>query len=220
MTVNELCARSGITRQWLNKRVDLGKVPGCHRKPNGRLEIVECKELSEWIGITADLQRKKLGKRLSLQERLVRVGDCLTPESYTAVELSRKVGLTASTINRRVLDIPGAYFDGTRYRFRNTPELTQWIKAGVAERYLEREKILRQRARFPSNEFLRAGGSINRAFVNMVRLMRYNPLDTWGSDQLRDFRNDLRRFSTFADSIDKEFSRRKEQSKLAASYSD
>jgi hypothetical protein len=220
MTVNDLCKMAGITRQWLNKRVDLGKVPGCHRKPSGRLAIDECPELHKWAKTCSALQKKKQGKRLTLQQRLDRLNDSPIAESFTAAELGRKIGLTASTINRRVEEIPGAYFDGKRFLFQNTPELKHWIEGGIAARHLEMEKIRRQQVRFPNNEFLRAGGSINRAFVAMVRLMRYNPPNSWDTEQLRFFQRDLLGFSRFAESIDKEIARRKTQSKLVAGSPD
>jgi len=213
--VYDLCERAKITRQWLNKLVDLGKVPGCYRKPNGRLSIEECKELANWIRVTCALQEQKRGRRLSLQERLNRLENHPLPESYTAAELGRKIGLTSSTTRRQVHEVPGAYFDGIRYRFRNTPELAHWIKAGITARHLEKEKVRRQRLRFPSNDFLRAGGSINRAFVNIVRLLRYRPINSWDFDQLRFFRDDLGQFDKFASSIGDELKRRRERSRVA-----
>jgi hypothetical protein len=48
MTVSELAARAGISRQWLNKKADSGEVPGVRRAPNGRLFIQDSLELDDW----------------------------------------------------------------------------------------------------------------------------------------------------------------------------
>jgi hypothetical protein len=41
MLISELCSLYGISRQWFNKRVDRGEIPGVRRKANGRLEIFD-----------------------------------------------------------------------------------------------------------------------------------------------------------------------------------
>jgi hypothetical protein len=217
MTVNELCKRAGITRQWLNKQVDFGEVPGCHRKANERLEISECRELDEWVQITSNRQKKKRGKRLSLQQRLDRIDRSEITASYTATELGRKLGVTASTINRRVLEIPGADFDGRRYRFRNTPEMAQWIETEIRTRLQEKESEYRNRLKresfgFPKAPFLRAGAAISKAVVEFNRATKGSPIKLWGTPELRSFKEDLAQFARIALDVDKELLRRKELS--------
>jgi hypothetical protein len=225
MIVNELCEMAGITRQWLNKQADLGKVPGATRQPNERLKIVECAELNKWIKVTSDLQKKKRGKRLSLQQRLARIEDYSTSESYTATELARKTGISASTIKRRVLEIPGAYFDGLRYRFRNSPELSQWIETEIITRLQEKESSYRERLKraslyLPKAPYLRAGAAVSKARAEINRAIRGNPVKTWGTLEIQSFREDLQYMVNLTREVDKELSRRKEQAKLAASHSD
>lgn len=47
--VSELARRTGYSRQWLNRLADAGEIPGCRRKPSGRLEIFASPELDLWI---------------------------------------------------------------------------------------------------------------------------------------------------------------------------
>jgi excisionase family DNA binding protein len=49
VTVAELAREIGISRQWLNKLVDRGKIPAVKRGKNGRLIIRSGEELSDWL---------------------------------------------------------------------------------------------------------------------------------------------------------------------------
>jgi hypothetical protein len=217
MIVSELCEMAGITRQWLNKQVDAGKVPGCCRKLNGRLEISDCREVTEWISITSSLQKKKRGKRLSLQQRLGRMGDSSTAESFTATELARKIGVSAATIKRQVLEIPGAYADNIGYRFQNTKELRQWVETEITTRFLEKERLYRERLKRGSlglskAPFLRAGAAVSKAQVEINRVIKTHHFKTWATPEIRSFKEDLGYMVKLWQDVDKELSGRKKQS--------
>src|SRR2546430_17576508 len=108
MTVSDLSARAQITRQWLNKLVDRGEVPGCVRdEESGRLRISNSSKLAKWVATKARLQTKKQGRRLTLEERRERYERLPGLEAYTATGLAQRTGLAVSTIRRRVVDIPG-----------------------------------------------------------------------------------------------------------------
>jgi hypothetical protein len=207
MTVTELCERARITRQWLNKLVDRHEVPGCRRKPNDRLHIIEGPKLDQWIKQTAKLQTRKRGRRLTLKERLERFRKMPNAPEYTVSDLAKKVGLTASTIRRRILEIPGAFYDGKEYRIKDAPNLKQWIEAEVTTRIEERERLYRERKRrksFPIHKpgFLQAGAAISGAQVKLNRLFRANPLQTWGPQELSALHNDLRYMVRLAQDVE------------------
>jgi hypothetical protein len=48
MRICDLSILSGLSRQWLNKLVDRDAVPGCRRKANGRLEILDEEAAANW----------------------------------------------------------------------------------------------------------------------------------------------------------------------------
>jgi hypothetical protein len=215
MTVTELCERARITRQWLNKLVDRHEVPGCRRKPNDRLHIVEGPELDQWIQQTAKLQTRKRGRRVTLQERLERFRKMPNAPEYTVSNLAKRVGLTASTIRRRIPEIPAAFYDGKVYRFKKTPDLKAWIETEVTERLEERERLHRERIRRESFRiakpgFLQAGAAIGSARVKLNRLFKTHPFETWGPQELSALRDDLRYMVRLAQDIEANLRRRKE----------
>jgi hypothetical protein len=215
--VTELCERARITRQWLNKLVDRGEVPGCRRKPNDRLLIIEGPDIGRWIQQTADIQRQKRGRRLTLKDRMDRFRKIPDSPEYTVGALAKKVGLTASTIRRRILEIPGVFYDGKVYRIKNTPELKQWIQTEVTTRLEERERVRRERLRrgpfrITKPAFLKAGGAVSAAHVKLWRVFKMDPLETWGPQELRALRDDLRYMVQLAQDIEAEIGRRKNNS--------
>jgi hypothetical protein len=213
MIVAELCEAAGITRQWLNKRVDMGDVPGCRRKPNERLEIRECPELDEWIKTTSHLQKTKRGRRLTLSERLERLEAGSSGKNYTVTELAKKTGVTASTITRRILEIPGAYFDGIRYRFQNTPDLAQWVEAEIVGRQQAKENAHRQHAKEGTSDlaklpFLRACAAISNARVQINRATKISPVKMWKTEEIQAFAASLQYMGRLAQAVVKELDRR------------
>jgi hypothetical protein len=69
MTVHEIARRSGYSRQWLNKLVDLGIAPGLSRKQSGRLEVQDEKLVAHWC---ERLRRRKESRRQNNEERKAR----------------------------------------------------------------------------------------------------------------------------------------------------
>jgi hypothetical protein len=55
MRICDLSILSGLSRQWVNKLVDKGEVPGCRRKSNGRLKNYDDEKAAEWAS--------RMGKR-------------------------------------------------------------------------------------------------------------------------------------------------------------
>jgi hypothetical protein len=215
MTVTQLCERARITRQWLNKLVDRAEVPGCRRKPNDRLLVIEGPDLDRWIRQTANIQKQKRGRRLTLKEQLDRFRKMPDVPEYTVGKLAKRVGLTASTIRRRILEIPGSFYDGKVYRIKSTPELEQWMQTEVTTRLEERERVHRERLRrgpFPIAKpaFLKAGGALSAAQVKLQRAFKMDPLQTWGPQELSALRDDLRYMVRLAQDVEAEIGRRKE----------
>jgi hypothetical protein len=216
MTVSDLCARAEITRQWLNKLVDRGEVPGCVRdEDSGRLSISDSSKLAKWIANKARLQTKKQGRRLSLEERRERYERLPGLEAFTATELAERTGLGASTIRRRVVDIPDAYADGASYRFKRTPELEQWISETREQLLFEREQRHRlqlalKKNRVPKPERLKAGKRVNDTRVALVRLFKHEPLRSWDAFDLRMILEDLRAIDRLADQVEAELKSRKQ----------
>jgi len=219
MTVNELCGKAKITRQWLNKLVDRGEVPCCSRKSNDRLAIGDSPDLNTWIEKTAKRQKKKQGRRLSLKERIDRFNRIPDLEEYTVSDLSKKIGVTVSTVRRRILEIQSAFYDGKSYRIKNTPDLKAWIRAEVTARLQEREslrsaRLARNSLRDLKAPFLHAGAAVSKAGVEINRVLMRHSLKTWGIPELLAFRNDLRYMISLSQDIDSELGRRKKQVEL------
>ena len=213
MTVNELCRRAGITRQWLNKLVDRGEAPCCSRKPNERLAIGDGPDLEAWIERIANRQKKKRGRRLSLQERIDRLQRTPDLDQYTVNDLAKKIDVTASTVRRRILEIPGVFYDGKVYRIPNTPELRKWINEETVVRLQERELRYRGRAsrhaiQMDKPPFLAAGAAISKAKVEINRVLKRCPLKTWGKQELLALRDDLKMLLPLARSIDAELTKK------------
>jgi hypothetical protein len=214
MTVSDLCARAQITRQWLNKLVDRGEVPCCSRKPNDRLIIGASPDLDTWIERTARRQKRKQGRRLSLKDRLDRFSRIPDSDQYTVSNLAKKIGVTASTVRRRIVEIPGAFYDGEAYRIRNTPDLKQWIETETMARLQERERLHRERLKRKSLRtlkapFLVAGAAISKARVDINRMLYKCPLKAWDRPELLVFRQDLEFMIQLACNIDAELETKK-----------
>jgi len=216
MTVSDLSARAQITRQWLNKLVDRGEVPGCVRdEESGRLRISNSSKLAKWVATKARLQTKKQGRRLTLEERRERYERLPGLEAYTATGLAQRTGLAVSTIRRRVVDIPGAYADGASYRFKRTPELQQWITETREQLLFEREQRHRMHLALKKNqaakpERLKAGKRVKDTRVALVRLFRNEPLRSWDAFDLRTILEDLRAIDRLADQVEAELQLRKQ----------
>ena len=241
MTIKHLCEQAGISRQWLNHLVDLGEVPGVVRKENDRLQITANPDLGRWAARKRDLKKKRELKRDELKAR--KTGSSSeNGTSFTSKELAQQIGCTISSIHQRVLKIPGAYFDGsirrfwdaekkkwrierTLYRFTDTPELQRWIETEVTTRLQEKERRYRERLKIKELSlskapFLRAGAAVSNARVKINRVTKVHPIKMWGQFELQAFHEDLQYMVNLSKEVGKERSRRKEQSKLTASYSD
>jgi len=214
VTVTELCRRAGITRQWLNKLIDRGEVPCCSRKQNERLAIGDGPGLEEWIERTANRQKKKQGRRLSLQERIDRFQRIPDLDQYTVNDLAKKIDVTVSTVRRRILEIPGVFYDGKAYRIPNTPELKRWIHEETVVRLQEKELRYRGREsrrrdiRLIRPPFLVAGAAISKAVVDTNRVLKRCPLKDWGKAELSALEEDLKGLLPLARSIREELAKR------------
>jgi len=225
MTVTEICEKAKITRQWLNQLVDRGGVPGCSRKKNGRLEIVNHPGLERWIKVTAAMQKRKRGRRLSLQALATRFAAIQNVEKkqgkfipapdrsvYTVNSLARKLGVNVSTVRRRILEIPDAFYDGRKYLIRDTQVLRKWIDDEITIRLQERERQRLKRLsrpRTPKAPVFATGAAINKAVVDVKRLLRDAPLKSWGNAELSALRDDLEHMIRLAHDIDKELSEKR-----------
>jgi hypothetical protein len=207
MTVNQLCSSAGITRQWLNTRADRGEVPGVDRRENGRLHIVETRELQAWARTMALRQKKKRGRRLTLKERIDRSKIDPTIEKLTCKQLADKIGGTAKTVRLRVLEIPSAYSDGTSYFFQVTPTLKKWIAGQISKKQDERARLQRKRSWIKS-PILYVGNKLSNAQVAINRALRDCPIEKWGTIELTLIRDDVQRLTRFENDIDHEISRR------------
>jgi hypothetical protein len=129
VTVTELEKMSGISRQWLNKLADRGKLPGCTKGPTERLVIRFTPALKAWIA-----QARKKGERAAARNAKFRqkFDGCYPPEgaeTLRASDLAKRTRLSARTINRRAEEIPGRIPSGTGRQSRWVPclELYEWI---------------------------------------------------------------------------------------------
>jgi hypothetical protein len=190
MNVAQLCKAAGISRQWLNKLVDLGEVPGVVRRENGRLQITEESELSQWlVGRAQQTEaRNRTRERLRLDRSTVK--DPIEG-SYTSQELADIVGCTASSIRNRAVSIPGAYADdrltyvfnkklGRKmrvrnvYRFRDTPELREWIRQERETK--ESGRKARKFRKFAHHPVARVGKCIQTLKMEWNRALKVYPL--------------------------------------------
>ena len=199
MNVAQLCKAAGISRQWLNKLVDLGEVPGVERRESGRLQITEEPELSQWIAGRARQTeaRNRTRERLRLDRSTVK--DPIEG-SYTSKELAAIIGCTVSSINSRATDIPGAYFDeetttvydkklGRKmkvrnlYRFPDMQELREWIRRERETREVGRKaRIFRK---FPRHPVARIAKHIHTLKAEQTRVLKVHPLNQWGEIDLK-----------------------------------
>jgi hypothetical protein len=170
MTVNQLCARAGVTRQWINHCVDSSGIPGVTRKANGRLKIIDGPQLDQWIDWKSTQTKEKRSRRMDLKSSRAVIAQPENETSYTSRELAQRIGCTVSSINQRVTSIPGAYSDGLRYLFADSPELQQWI---------EHEKALDRRP-----DYLKFAGNIDHTRAAFNRLLRDHPLNDWSMTEL------------------------------------
>ena len=107
MTVRELSERAGLSRQQINKNVDLGDVPGVRRKENGRLEIEETKALQRWISSKRGLQQTRQKRRLSVQERISKLSKTEEKDYLRPSELAQFIGNSTEFVREKALKIPG-----------------------------------------------------------------------------------------------------------------
>jgi hypothetical protein len=194
MNVTEICRRSGVTRQWLNKLVDREGVPGLSRRESGRLQITDNSALLQWIAERArqTTARNKTRERLRLDRSTVK-----SPiyGSYTVRELAAIVRCTQSSIRSRVLDIPGAYYDDEQttafdqknnrkvkvsnvYRFADTPELREWIRRERETK--EAGRKARKFRKFSHHPVARVGKCIQTLKMEWNRALKVSPLREWG----------------------------------------
>jgi hypothetical protein len=199
MNVAQLCKAAGISRQWLNKLVDLGEVPGVVRRENGRLQITEEPELSQWLAGRAEQTeaRNRTRERLRLDRSTVK--DPIEG-SYTSQELADIVGCTASSIRDRAVSIPGTYADdrltyvfnkklGRKmkvrnvYRFPDTQELREWIRRERETKEAERKaRIFRK---FPRHPVAGIAKHIQTLKAEQTRVLKVHPLSEWGEMDLK-----------------------------------
>jgi excisionase family DNA binding protein len=190
MTVSELASRAGLTRQWLNVRVDKGEVPGCSRKANGRLQIEPSALLEKWIRAQnkKQLEKSKLPSFLADKQM-----ECV-PEGanfLTAEDLAKLVGESPRTIRRKVAEngIPSTFLIGTRQRimFDHTSALEKWIT----------RQRLRAELRLPPDKFWGGGRGlkwsnplyltcrkIQSATLAAEQLIHDNQLSDWSTKDL------------------------------------
>jgi hypothetical protein len=193
MNVGQLCKAAGISRQWLNKLVDLGEVPGVVRRESGRLQITEEPELSQWIAGRARQTeaRNRTRERLRLDRSTIK--DPIEG-GYTSKELADIVGCTDSSIRDRAVSIPGAYADdrityvfnkklGRKmrvrnvYRFRDTPGLREWIRRERETK--EKGRKARKFRKFSHHPVARVGKCIQTLKMEWNRALKVSPLQTW-----------------------------------------
>ena len=128
MTVRELSEQAGLSRQWINKNVDLGNVPGVSRKENGRLEIEETEALQRWISSKRQAQQARQKRRLSVQERIDKLSKTEEKEYLRPSELAQIIGNSTGFIRENALKIPGVCLYQNGYRFKKTPALQKWVQ--------------------------------------------------------------------------------------------
>jgi hypothetical protein len=59
MLISDIAALYGLSRQWLNKLVERGEIPGVRRKPNGRLEIFDEKTVVNAASFEYQVRRER-----------------------------------------------------------------------------------------------------------------------------------------------------------------
>jgi hypothetical protein len=139
MTVKEAALAAGVTRQWLNVRVNRGEVPGVTRGPNGRLLIQSDDELRRWASQNQKLLSGQRGRRLMAEQRSrlrSAAGNYLT-----VGELADRCDCAPETIRAKAAKIPGVFMGprGVRYSFEVSEKLSMWIEREVARSLLRRK---------------------------------------------------------------------------------
>lgn len=222
MNVAQLCKAAGISRQWLNKLVDLGEVPGVTRKQSGRLQIADTPDLRRWIAPRASLSKTRVFSRDELRRRRTNVEAPLDGKSYTSKELAQAVECTISSINQRVLSIPGAYFDDAprivwnekkqrkikepnQYRFTDSPALRQWIGQEQAIKAMVRKSESRISDK-PA--FMKVSKRILNVHAIIRRLLREYPLKTWASNEIKSIMREIDGILTLRHDLELEVTRR------------
>ncbi len=143
MTVKELAAAAGITRQWLNVRVNRDEVPGVTRGANGRLMIQSSDELLDWVSQNRKMLSGQRGRRLIAKQRSQRLS---ASESYLTVgEVAEMCACSSETIRSKALLIPGFRMHGMRYRFEDSERLRRWIEREAEQSLLRRKQVHRLR---------------------------------------------------------------------------
>ena len=200
MNVSQLCKKAGITRQWLNQLVDREGVPGVSRRESGRLQMADSSALQQWIAERSrqTTARNRTRDRLRLDRSTVKTP--IEGGSYTATELADLIGCTASSIRNRAVSIPKAYADDTLthvfnkklgrkvrvrnvYRFRDTPELREWIRRERETK--EAGRKARKFRKFSRHPVARVGKCIQTLKMEWNRALKVHPLSEWGEMDLK-----------------------------------
>jgi hypothetical protein len=206
MNVTDICKTTGITRQWLNKLVDRGEVPGASRRDSGRLQIADSPEFRRWVTARSRLTTKRNRTRDQLRRDKATIKAPIEGD-YTSRELATMVGCTAESIRNRVVSIPGARLDESTtkvydkklgrniqihnvYRFRDCPELREWIEA---ERLAKQSVKLSRRVRRIGNKApsWRVAYRISLVLVETRRVLREYAMAKWGDAELKSMVQDL-----------------------------
>ena len=160
------------------------------RRESGRLQIADSSALQQWIAERSRQTAAKSRTRERLRLDRSTVKDPIEG-SYTSQELADIVGCTASSIRNRAVSIPGAYADdrltyvfnkklGRKmrvrnvYRFRDTPELREWIRQERETK--ESGRKARKFRKFAHHPVARVGKCIQTLKMEWNRALKVYPL--------------------------------------------